>query len=29
MAQVTTIPAPASEAEALEMVLTGLSRLAA
>src|ERR1700733_15105601 len=29
MVQVTTIPAPASEAEALEMVLTGLSRLAA
>jgi len=29
MAQVSTIPAPASEAEALEMVLTGLSRLAA
>src|ERR1700729_4079545 len=29
MVQVSTIPAPASEAEALEMVLTGLSRLAA
>jgi len=29
MAQVSTIPAPASEAEALEMVLTGLSCLAA
>ena len=29
MVQVSTIPAPASEAEAIEMVLTGLSRLAA
>jgi hypothetical protein len=29
MVQVSTIPAPASEAEALEMVLTGLSRLTA
>jgi hypothetical protein len=29
MAQMSTIPAPASEAEAVQMVLTGLSRLAA
>ena len=29
MAQVSTIPAPATEAEAVQMVLTGLSRLAA
>jgi hypothetical protein len=29
MAQVSSIPAPASEAEAVQMVLTGLSRLAA
>jgi hypothetical protein len=29
MAQVSTIPAPASEAEAVQMILTGLSHLAA